>query len=157
MALNKIITYINRLPLPNKGFIIFGLALVWWIVDFMIEYKRITMYYTNLLASGSLPSEADSISIPILSYVFGDIILGLIFSSYLLWALIGIKQNNKAIKFNKEKPARSSISWTITAIWIGTALLLLIAHLKEGNLILASLQLISLYCAIATNAVIQNK
>lgn len=157
MSVNKLVALINKLPLPDKAWIISLLVLIFWGVDFVIEFNRVSVYYTNLLASGALPPDADSISIPILSYAFGEIMLGLIFSVYLLWALIGMQSNNQAIKFNKQKPVRSSISWILTGLWVSTALLVCIARLKEFNFILASLQLISIYCAIATNAVVQNK
>lgn len=157
MSVNKVVAFINKLPLPNRAWIITILAAAWWVVDFNIEYKRLTVYYTKILASGSLPPDADSISIPILSYAFGDIMLGLFFSAYLLWALSGIKPNNKAIKFNKQKPIRSTFSWVITGLWLSIALVMLVGRFQEGKLILISLQFISIYCAIATNATVQNK
>ncbi len=153
----KLTVIINKLPLPNSAWIIFGLILVWWVTDFMIEYKRISTYYQNLLISGNLPSEADSISIPIFGYVFMNFILGLILFCYLLWALWGIQPNNKAINFNRRKPIRSSISWLVTILWLFIAIVMFIGRLSDGSLILIALQLISFYCAIATNAAVQNK
>jgi hypothetical protein len=153
----KLTLLINKLALPNKAWIIVGLTLVWWVTDFLIEYKRISTYYEKLLMSGSLPSEADSISIPIFQYVFGDIALGLIFGCYLIWALWGIQPNNKAINFNKNKPIRSSISWLVTSLWLFIASVMFIGRLSDGSLILIALQIISFYCAIATNAALQNK
>lgn len=153
----KLTPFVNKLPLPNRAWIIFGLALIWWATDFMIEYKRISTYYQNLLMSGSLPPEADSISIPIFGYVFMNFVLGLILFCYLLWALWGIKPNNKAINFNKNKPIRSSISWLVTFLWLFIATVMFVGRLSDGSLILIGLQIISLYCAIATNAAVQNK
>lgn len=153
----KLTLLINKLALPNKAWVIVGLTLVWWVTDFLIEYKRISTYYEKLLMSGSLPSEADSISIPIFQYVFGDIALGLIFGCYLIWALWGIQPNNKVINFNKNKPIRSSISWLVTSLWLFIASVMFIGRLSDGSLILIALQIISFYCAIATNAVVQNK
>lgn len=156
-AINKIITFINRLPLPNRAWIIFGLCLIWWVTDFLIEYERISTYYNNLLMSGTLPPEADSIGIPIMSYVFGDVSLGLMFGCYSIWALWGIKPHNKVINFNKQKPIRSSISWLVTILWLLIAALMFGYRMTQGNLILTGLQVISFYCAIATNAAVQNK
>jgi hypothetical protein len=153
----KLTLLINKLALPNKAWVIVGLTLVWWVTDFLIEYKRISTYYEKLLMSGSLPSGADSISIPIFQYVFGDIALGLIFGCYLIWALWGIQPNNKVINFNKNKPIRSSISWLVTSLWLFIASVMFIGRLSDGSLILIALQIISFYCAIATNAVVQNK
>jgi hypothetical protein len=156
-AINKIVTFINRLPLPNRAWIIFGLCLIWWITDFLIQYERISTYYNNLLMSGTLPPEADSIGIPIMSYVFGDISLGLMFGCYLTWALWGIKPHNIAINFNKQKPIRSTISWLVTGIWLFAASVMFVGTLLERNFVLTALQVISFYCAIATNAAVQNK
>lgn len=153
----KLTFIINKLPLPNNAWIIFGLILVWWVTDFMIEYNRISIYYNNLLMSGSLPSEADSISIPILSFVLINFILGFILCCYLLWALWGIQPNNKAINFNRRKPLRSSISWLVTILWLFIASVMFIGRLSDGSLILITLQIISFYCAVATNAAVQNK
>lgn len=156
-TLNKIVTFINKLPLPNRAWIICGLCLVWWVTDFLIEYERLSTYYNNLLMSGSLPTEADSISIPILSFVLVNFILGFILCCYLLWALWGIQPNNKVISFNKNKPVRSTISWLVTILWLFIASVMFLGKLSDGSLILIALQFISFYCAIATNAAIQNK
>lgn len=153
----KLTLFVNKLPLPNKAWIIYGLTLFWWITDFLIEYKRISTYYQNLLMIGSLPPEADSISIPIFGYVFMNFVLGLILFCYLLWALWGIKPNNKAINFNRHKPIRSSISWLVTSLWLFIATVMFVGRLSDGSMILVVLQIISFYCAIATNAVVQNK
>lgn len=153
----KLTLFVNKLPLPNRAWIIFGLCLVWWVADFLIEYERIVTYYNNLLMSGTLPPEADSIGIPIMSYVFGNVSLGLMFGCYLLWALWGIQPNNKVINFNTNKPIRSSISWLVTGLWLFIATIMFISRLSDGSLILIGLQIISLYCAIATNAAVQNK
>jgi hypothetical protein len=153
----KITIFVNKLPLPNRAWIILGLSLVWWVTDFQIEYERTVTYYNNLLMSGTLPPEADSISIPIMSYVFADLFFGLIFGCYLLWALWGIQSNNRAINFNTNKPIRSSISWLVTCLWLFIATSMFIVRLSDGSLNQVGLQIISFYCAIATNAVVQNK
>lgn len=155
--MKKIVTWINGLPLPNKTSTIFGLALFWWIADFLIQYNGISGYYSRLLASGALPPDADSISIPIFEYVFGDFVLGFIFFGYLIWALWGMQRNNKVLKFNTQKPIRSSFSWLITALWMLSACAVAFVNLRERHFGLLSLQILSFYCAIATNAVVQNK
>lgn len=155
--INRIVIFANRLLLPDRALVIFGLSLVWWVTDFLIEYKRISTYYENLLMSGNLPSKSDSIGIPIFQYVFGDIALGLIFGCYLIWALWGMQPHNKAINFNKLKPVRSTISWLVTSLWLFIAIVLFVGRLLDGSVILVGLQIISFYCAIATNAAVQNK
>jgi magnesium-transporting ATPase (P-type) len=155
--MKKFVALVNKLPLPNNPSTIFGLAFFWWITDFLIQYNGISGYYSRLLASGALPPDADSISIPVFEYVFGDLALGFIFTSYLIWALWGMKPNNKVIKFNTQKPIRSSFSWLITLLWISSACALAFVNLRERNSSLLFLQILSFYCAVATNAAVQNK
>jgi len=157
LIFKNIIFVVNKLPMPNRAWVIFGLCFIWWFTDFLIEYQRISTYYNQLLMSGKLPPDADSIGIPIMNYVFGNFSLGLIFGCYLMWALWGMQPTNKAINFNKSKPIRSSISWLVTSMWLFTAAVMLVGRVLDGSIILSGLQLISIYCALATNAAVQNK
>jgi hypothetical protein len=45
----------------------------------------------------------------------------------------------------------------VTSFWLFIALVMFVGRLSDGSIILVGLQIISLYCAIATNAAVQNK
>jgi hypothetical protein len=139
--------------LPRSRGIFWLVIAIWWLAAPFVE----GVFYTEELRRGAYPTDADSISIPIIQHALGWLMVTPILAAVLVWASRPFPSTYSLFHLNRKLVSLGVISWAITALFVGSELWFVQRSVVSDHWLDAVYSLASCYVALVVNALLQSK